>query len=387
MVEEKLSSRYFKKGYVLVVDDVPNMRKTIRNMLRQLGTTDIKEADDGDTAIKLLGTSSETCKFVLLDWNMPRMPGIHVAREIRADEAYQNLPILMITAETYQDQIAHAGEIGINGYIIKPFNAKILNDRILTIMEARTNPPEHVKLIKAGETFVMQGKYDIAIEMFEESRSLSESARVLVHIGQAAEKKGDLKTAAENYGKAQEINPKYLKAYIVAADLNMKMGNEKAAMEALEKASEISPNNTDRQMNLGKIYLKNGDSEKADKAFSKAVEREPEQSREVAENYLNSNNGELAEKYFRKSLHSRSDDVHVYNRLGIALRKQGKWEEAITEYQKALKIDPDDEAIHFNMSRAYLEGKRNSLARGCFQKVLKINPDLSEAEAELKRCC
>jgi len=172
----------------------------------------------------------------------------------------------------------------------------------------------------------------------------------------------------------------------VAADLNMKMGNEKAAIEALEKASKISPNNPDRQMNLGKIYLKNGNSAKADKAFGKAVEQDPQKSRDVAENYLNSNDGELAEKYFRKSLHSRADDVHVYNRLGIALRKQGKWQEAITEYKKALKIDPDDEAIHFNMGRAYLEGKRNGLAKECFQKVLKINPELHEAEAELKKC-
>ena len=386
MVEEKLSSEYFKKGYVLIVDDVPNMRKTIRNMLRQLGTTDIKEADDGDTAIKMLGTSSDTCKFVLLDWNMPRMPGIHVAREIRADETYQDLPILMITAEMYKDQIAQAGEMGINGYIIKPFNAKILNDRILSIMEARTNPPDHVKLIKAGETLVMQGKYDIAIEVFEQSLSLNESARVLVNIGQAAEKKGDLKSAKKNYRKAAEKNPEYLKAHIAMADLHTRMGNEKGTVEALEKASEISPNNPARQMSLGKIYLKRGYNEKADKAFDKAVEQDPQKSQDVAETYLNSDKGELAEKYFRKSLRTHADDVYVYNRLGIALRKQGKWEEAIKEYQKALKIDSDDEAVHFNMGRAYLEGKRKGLARECFQKVLKINPDLREAEAELKKC-
>ena len=385
-MEEELSSKYFKKGYVLVVDDVPNMRKTIRNMLRQLGTSDIKEADDGDTAIKMLGTSSDTCKFVLLDWNMPRMPGIHVAREIRADETYQDLPILMITAEMYKDQIAQAGEMGINGYIIKPFNAKILNDRILSIMEARTNPPDHVKLIKAGETLVAQGKYDIAIEVFEQSLSLNESARVLVNIGQAAEKKGDLKLAEEHYRKAAKKNPQYLKAHIATADLNIKRGDEKAAVEALERANEISPNNPARQMNLGKIYLKNGNNEMADMAFGKAVEQDPQNSRDVAENYLNIDNGELAEKYFRKSLLSHAEDVHVYNRLGIALRKQGKWEEAIKEYQKALKIDSDDEAIHFNMGRAYLEGKRKGLARECFQKVLKLNPELHEAETELKKC-
>jgi tetratricopeptide (TPR) repeat protein len=80
------------------------------------------------------------------------------------------------------------------------------------------------------------------------------------------------------------------------------------------------------------------------------------------------------------------DDVYVYNRLGIALRKQGKWEEAVKEYQKALKVNSDDEAIHFNMGRAYLEGKRKALARECFQKVLKINPELNEAKAELQKC-
>ena len=386
MAKEELSSKYFQKGYVLIVDDVPNMRKTIRNMLRQLGTRDIKEADDGDTAIKLLGTSADTCKFVLLDWNMPRMPGIHVAREIRADENYQDLPILMITAEMYKDQIAQAGEIGINGYIIKPFNAQILNDRILSIMEARTNPPDHVKLIKAGETLVAQGQYDIAIQVFEQSLKLNESARVLVNIGQAAEKKGDLKMAEENYLKAAEKNPEYLKAHVATADLNVKMGNEMAAVEALEKACEISPNSPARQMNLGNIYLKNGNNALADKAYGKAQEQDPQTSKEIAENYLASDNGEQAEKYFRKSLHTDSDEVYIYNRLGIALRKQGKWEEAVSEYQKALKVDDDDEAIHFNMGRAYLEGNKKALARKCFQKVLKLNPDLQEAKAELNKC-
>jgi tetratricopeptide (TPR) repeat protein len=380
-----VTREFLKNGYVLVVDDMPNIRRTIKNMLRQLGITDVKEADDGDTAMRLLKVAPDVCKFVFLDWNMPRMPGIEVAREIRADEKFQDLPILMITAEIYKDQIMEAGEIGINGYILKPFNARTLNDKILNIMAGRTNPPPHVKLIKAGETLVEQGEYDMALDIFQRALKLNESARVLVHIGETSEKKGELEKASAYYKKAADKNPDYLKAHVVAAELHMKMGNENAALASLEKAGEISPNNTDRQVSIGEIYLKKGDEEKAEKAFNAAIKKDPQKSQEVAEVYLDREKPELAEKFFRKSLESHAKDVHVYNRLGIALRKQGKWQDAVKEYRLALKVDPEDEAIYFNMGRAYLEGRKNEDARGCFLTVLKINPELNEARKELKK--
>ena len=376
---------YFGSGYILIADDMANMRKTIKSMLRQVGIEKVREADDGDTAIKTLILSEEPCSFLLLDWNMPRMPGIQVAREVRAHKKFQDLPILMITADVYKDQIAEAGEIGISGYILKPFKAQTLNEKIMSIMDARTNPPSHVKLIKAGEEMIESGEYDLALNLFRQARKIQDSSRILVLIGEANEKKGNFDEALSRYEQAAEKNPEYLKAHLVTSELHFKTGNEEAALASLEKASEISPNNADRQVNMGKIYMKNGDEKKASKAFNAAAKHDPDKSVEIAEEYMKAGKAEAAEQFFRKSFTGKSDDVHILNRLGIALRKQGKWENAVKEYKKALIIEPGDEVIHYNLGKAYLEGKRNKEATDCFKTVLKINPDLEEAKEELKK--
>lgn len=373
---------YFKTGYVLIVDDLTNMRRTIKNMLRQVGAPNVMEADDGDTALQVLRTNG-SCRFILLDWNMPRMPGIHAAREIRGEAHTQDIPILMITAEVDREQIAQAGEIGVNGYIIKPFVANILADKIHGILEARANPPEHVKLIKVGEELLRQGQHQKALQLFEQARNMRESARVHVHIGEAYEMSGDAALAQASYATAVQQNPQFLKAHIKSADLYIKTGDEDAALTSLQKAAEISPSNPDRHIAMGKIYINKGDPAKASAAFSTAVKNENSKAAEIAEELLKLGKPEMAEHYFRASLEKSTDTIHTYNRLGISLRRQGKWKEAILEYETALKFDPKDEGLYFNMAKAYVEGGNLKMAEKNFQRALDMNPNLSAAQREL----
>ncbi len=373
---------YFKNGYVLVVDDVTNMRRTIKNMLKQIGATNVMEADDGDTALQVLHNNAG-CRFMLLDWNMPRMPGIHVAREIRVDAPMQDVPILMITAEVNRAQIAQAGEIGVNGYIIKPFVANLLAEKMHAILDARTNPPEHVKLIKAGEEMLRQGQHQKALLLFERAKEMRESARVQVSIGEAYAMIGNSGKALAAYANAIQQNPQFLKAHTKSADLYIKEGNEDAALSSLQKAVEISPSNPDRHIAMGKIYLNKGEPEKAAAAFGEAVKTEASKASEIAEDLLKMGKPEMAEHYFRTSLGKNADSIHTYNRLGISLRRQGKWKEAILEYETAIKIDPKDEGLYFNMAKAYVEGGQLKLAEKNFQKALSLNPNLSAAQQEL----
>ena len=374
---------YFKSGYVLVVDDMTNMRRTIKNMLRQIGSSNVMEADDGDTALNAL-RGNAGCRFILLDWNMPRMPGIHAAREIRADAATQDVPILMITAEVDRAQIAQAGEIGVNGYIIKPFVANLLAEKMRAILDARANPPEHVKLIKVGEELLRQGQHQKALQLFERAKDLRDTARIHVHIGEAFEMGGDADKAQASYATAIQQNPQFLKAHVKSADLHLKEGNQDAALESLQKAVEISPANADRHVTMGKIYVNKGDAEKAAVSFGAAVKSESSKASEIAEELLKMGKPEMAEHYFRRSLERSTDTIHTYNRLGISLRRQGKWKEAILEYETAIKIDPKDEGLYFNMAKAYVEGGNLKMAEKNFQRALDMNPDLSAAQRELE---
>jgi len=118
---------------ILIVDDFSTMRRIVKNLLNDLGFTNTAEADDGTTA--LVELKKARFDLVITDWNMPGMPGIDLLRAIRADPAMSTLPVLMVTAEAKRDQIIEAAQAGVNGYVIKPFTAATLKDKLDKIFE------------------------------------------------------------------------------------------------------------------------------------------------------------------------------------------------------------------------------------------------------------
>ena len=123
----------------LVVDDFSTMRRIIRNLLKELGYCDIDEAEDGAVALKKLRTGGYD--FVISDWNMPVMDGLQLLKAIRADAALAKLPVLMVTAEAKKENIIEAAQSGASGYIVKPFSACTLDEKINKIID---------KTIKSG---------------------------------------------------------------------------------------------------------------------------------------------------------------------------------------------------------------------------------------------
>ena len=122
-----------KNMKILVVDDFSTMRRIIKNLLKDLGFTNIQEADDGSTALPMLQQSE--FDFVVTDWNMPGMQGIDLLKAIRADDNLKHLPVLMVTAEAKKEQIIAAAQAGVNGYVVKPFTAATLKEKLEKIFE------------------------------------------------------------------------------------------------------------------------------------------------------------------------------------------------------------------------------------------------------------
>lgn len=118
---------------ILIVDDFSTMRRIIKNLLRDLGFTNTAEADDGVSALPMLQNGS--FDFLVTDWNMPGMTGIDLLKAVRADAKLRNLPVLMVTAEAKRDQIVEAAQAGVNGYVVKPFTAAVLKEKIEKIFE------------------------------------------------------------------------------------------------------------------------------------------------------------------------------------------------------------------------------------------------------------
>ncbi|MCX7513158.1 chemotaxis response regulator CheY [Frateuria sp. STR12] len=124
-----------KNMKILVVDDFSTMRRIVRNQLVELGFTNtlIQEADDGNNALTML--RAQPFDLVVTDWNMPNMTGIDLLRAIRAEPSLKGMPVLMVTAENNRDQIIAAAQAGVNGYIVKPFNAATLKEKLTKIFE------------------------------------------------------------------------------------------------------------------------------------------------------------------------------------------------------------------------------------------------------------
>ena len=121
-----------RKMRFLVADDFSTMRRIVRNLLKELGYTDVEEADDGSTALARL--KSEKFDFVVSDWNMPNMTGIELLRAVRADAALKHLPVLIVTAEAKKENIVEAAHAGASGYIVKPFTAATLDEKLTKIL-------------------------------------------------------------------------------------------------------------------------------------------------------------------------------------------------------------------------------------------------------------
>jgi len=117
----------------LVVDDFSTMRRIVRNLLKELGFVNADEAEDGAIALQKLKAGG--FDFVVSDWNMPNMDGLSLLQAIRADESLKKLPVLMVTAEAKKENIVAAAQAGANGYVVKPFTAATLDEKLNKIFQ------------------------------------------------------------------------------------------------------------------------------------------------------------------------------------------------------------------------------------------------------------
>jgi two-component system chemotaxis response regulator CheY len=117
---------------VLVVDDFATMRRIIKNVLKQIGFTNILEADDGTTALEVL--KDNKVDLIISDWNMPNMTGLDLLKTVRGDQSTQSIPFLMVTAEAQKDNVIQAVQAGVSNYLVKPFTADAIKAKLAQIL-------------------------------------------------------------------------------------------------------------------------------------------------------------------------------------------------------------------------------------------------------------
>lgn len=371
--------RALEEMVVLIADDAPNMRRTLKGMLRSIGVSEVVEAVDGEDAWEIL--NSVNIDFIISDWHMPKLPGLDLLRRVRDKPSLRETPFLIASGEASETRIAQAAETEVDGCLLKPFMARTLEEKIKYIIYKKDHPSPFEQRIKTGLIMVEQNMYDHALSEFGEALNLKpDSARARHALGEVCMLMGETDKAEQWLLEAASVNPQFIRVHEGLGELYKQEGKEDRALIYLERAAEINPHNPDRQMKLGKIYVETGETEKAEEAFKSALDcgiNTASLHTEIGEVYLASGDATKAAVAFKSSLNIE-ESVHVYNRLGIALRRKKRFKEAIIEYEKALNVDSNDEAIYYNIGRAYIDMKDYPKARKALNQALKIDPDFEE---------
>ena len=377
MVNDKLN--------FLIVDDIANMRRTIRNMLKYLGYKNFYDAENGKVALKKL--KNHQIDIVLADWNMPVMNGIELLKAIRNDDKLKLLPFIMITGELDKSIIAEAAEYGADEYMIKPFVAKTLQKKIENVISARNDPEKPLYHYFLGEKLLTEGKDREALEEFKKAikldnkllKAYSGLAKVLI-------KHGKFNDAEKVLKEALKINPNFIEGNHLLGEVYLELNNDEEALHYLKQAYNLNPKNVDRNITIGDVHLKRGESNEAEKYFEEAIKYDSSKTKaliKISDILMKHGKFNKAETILTKLTEDYPDMLIAYNRLGIALRKQGKFREAIKAYNKALEYYDKDENVYYNIGRTYFEMKDYKNAALYFKKALKINPEFNEAKEAL----
>lgn len=301
------------------------------------------------------------------------------------NKLFDEIQIVVLTSEVEKHVLILLHELGVNNFITKPISMDTLIEKIAFTIKPQGN---------IGQ-LIDQGKEQLANQKFEEAMSVAKkilkikpnSAAAFMIQGDAYRALGKPEKAAKAYLSASESASMYLEPLKKLAELYKDQGNMEEQLSYLEKLDHLSPLNVERKIDMGDIHMKKGDRETAEQYFGEAVKHATKEAQEhiddvkrsIAERCIEKE-PELAERFFRSIIDSkrggfRKSDIETFNRLGIALRRQGKWKDAVSEYDKALKVSPKDENLHFNMAIAYMEGGDHKRAAQSADHTLQINPE------------
>ncbi len=299
---------------------------------------------------------------------------------------HPDLMIIALVFATRREDIAYLYEVGANNVIAKPASA----NNILEKMAFTIKPHGKLTLlVRAAKEFLRSGEHAKVLKVCKKILTLKPgSPTALMLIGDACMSMGDRDRALAAYEQAHAnagvfIEPlKRLISFYEGVDAD-------EHLKYLEKLDKLSPLHADRKKDIGVVHLGKGNQPVAELYFDKAmkcVEREAQDfvvnMAESIASVVQKHSPYLTEKYLAQALDAKEgnlsrDDLGTFNRLGIALKAQGKWQEAIECYRKALKIVPTDEGLHYNMGLAFFEGGRVNEAVASFSNALRFNPELN----------
>lgn len=377
-----------ENAQVLVVSNDPLFFKLLRALMYK--TLDIKvdcvlHYQDTGQALKVIQKKAEM-KIPLLVFTERLFHDQANTEFIKQVKRVKPVPkVIVLTSETDQSNLIYLHEIGVDSVITKPASTNNLIQKM-----AFTIKPQGKlrKLVQEAKDSLGLGEYEKVLRICEAILQIKpDSPTALMLRGDAEFQLGRRDDAVVSYEEAHQNSTLFLDPLKRLARVYKESDPDKY-LGYLRKLDEISPQNPKRKAEIGRVHAGKGELQQAehyfDEALNYASQEAPATLAEIANRIVDSvydASPELSEKYLTQAIELREhlldpNDMAMYNKLGLSLRKQGRWEEAVGYYQRALRVVPDDEGLYYNMAMAYMDGREFEQAITAINNALAINPKL-----------
>lgn len=323
--------------------------------------------------------------FILMEYTLDSELTLSFVRFIRASYK-DDIKIGILSREVSKERLFQFHEDGADSFLKKPASVNSIITKIAFMLK-----PQH-----EADAMLTQARAHLADNRFEEALEMADqilfkwpkNAAAMVVYGDAKKGMAKREEALGAYKKAERNSKNYLEPLQKIVMIHAEDDNKPEALKYLKKLDKLSPLNCNRKIKIAELHFAQGDNNAAEEYFDHAIASAKEEalavvgemSLDIAE-LAAEHDPKLAVKYYRQSLDfvkSAKDQMAmtVYNRLGISLRKQGLFMEAVEAYSEAAKYSPKDENIHYNMGLAYAESGRPPESAECMEKALQLNPEM-----------
>jgi len=372
--------------FVLVIEPTLNYRNSIKGFFSNLKVSNYKFVSTVKEAKVVLLTLD--VGLFISEWSLKQTNGIQFCREIRENIRYEAVPFLLLSVENLKKDVILASEVGIDGYLLKPFSYEEFKEAVLNCLKVQNIPTEINRRLHEAGALMDGNDLELAEELYNKIIAESPiSARAWHGLALIADRKGDQSKAIELLKRAIDINEEYVDALRDLIEILAIRGPIRDLVLYSTKAHEISPENPKYTLILAKAHLEEEDYTSSEYFFKKTIRLSPKLAQAfkgLGRLYMIQEDYDSAMKNFEKSLDLDEQDVSTLNSLGMTYIKLGKYQEGIDKYQAALKIRPNDHRILFNLGYAKEKINDPESARYFYQQVLSIKPEFDKALRRLK---
>ena len=307
----------------------------------------------------------------------------------RIHRRIKNAKVVVLTTESELPRLALLREEGLaESWLTKPIDVNTLLLKIALNIKPEGKVEE---LVRQAEECLNNKAYRFALSACRKIFEIQPTSAVATMImGDAYCGLEQYEEMAEAYEEAGELGEMYFEPLIKLRQHFEAKGDKDRQLEILERLDALSPLNIDRKLTIGEMFVDKGQDAEAKEFFDNAISLsgregldDPGQVATRVGDIYSARDRNEAEEYYRKAIDIRglrASDMPLYNSLGLALRKQGRWKEATEEYRKAIQVVPDSEVLHYNLALAYADGNQMDHALRCVEQALKIAPKLGENE-------